>query len=209
MEPGLQIDIQIYGLKEALKELNKAAPVMRRQITKDAKKAFSPLIKEAGSALPSGPPLRGMNAKWRQGAFGPRAGRQGRQLLPTNWAKIATGTVKIDTRNARRRNRMSGAEYESLSVFALAWTDRMAQILEFTGTGKKPYKGRYLAQSDNFVEQIAKKAGVAPGKAKYVWHYVDGHQSFQDNLEKEMEKVIADAVEIINRELGKNIQKGI
>lgn len=205
MADGLAINVEIYGIKEALKELNKVAPTMRRQITKDAKREFKGVLDQLSDKLPNTPPLSGMNAKWRQGAYGPRAGRQGRQLLPTTWAKVAKGTVKIDTRGARRRNRMTGAEYESLSVFAFAWNDPIASVLEFTGTGKKPYKGRSLAQSDNFVKQISQKASAPAGKAKFVWHAVDNNPSIQRNIEESMERVLDDAIKIINAELGKNL----
>lgn len=207
MADGLEINVEIYGIKQALKELNKVAPVMRRQITKDAKREFKGPLDQLSDKLPSGPPLRGMNAKWRQGAFGPRAGRQGRQLLPTEWSKVPKGAVKIDTRGARRRNRMTGAEYESLSVFSFVWGNPIANVLEFAGTGKKPYKGRSLGQSDNFIKQLAAKTGVPVKKAKFVWHGVDSDSSIRREIEQSMERVLDDAVKIINAELGKNIQR--
>lgn len=207
MEQTLELNVQIYGIKEALKELNKVAPTMRRQITKDAKREFSDVLSSLSKELPASPPLRGMNAKWRQGAFGPRAGRTGRQLLPADWGKVQKGNIKIDTRGARRRNRMTGAEYESLSVFSLVWGSPIANVMEFAGTGKKPYKGRNLAQSDNFIEQLSRKVGVPNDRSKFIWRAADEDASIQRGLESSMTAVLNNAIEVVNRELGKNIGK--
>ena len=205
MADGLAINVEIYGIKEALRELNKVAPTMRRQITKDAKRVFNPSLKQLSSALPSTPYLSGdrkspgMEAKWRRGGPG------GRQILPTEWAKVPKGTIKIDTRRARSRNRMSGAQYESAGAFAFIWSNPIANVLEFTGTGKKPYKGRFPAQSENFVKQITKKSGAPIGSAKFVWHKYDTDPTLQRQLEQQTSEVLDDAIKIINAELGKNL----
>jgi hypothetical protein len=79
--------------------------------------------------------------------------------------------------------------------------------MEFAGTGKKPYKGRNLAQSDNFIDQLSRKVGVANDRSKFIWRAADDDASIQRGLESSMTAVVNNAIEIINRELGKNIGK--
>lgn len=81
--------IQIYGVKSALKELNKIDPKLRREYTKRYKKIVEPVINDAKNAFPSEAPLSGMVYPYR--SLGPWMGNL-----------VARGVVaKIDTRKAR------------------------------------------------------------------------------------------------------------
>ena len=44
--------IEVYGVKDALKELNKIDPTLRKQITKDAKDVAKPVVTDAQSKYP-------------------------------------------------------------------------------------------------------------------------------------------------------------
>jgi hypothetical protein len=70
--------LDIYGVKQALKELNDIDPTYRRQITKDVKKAGEPVLTAARSFIPTAPPLTGM----RRGSL--IKGRDG-----TKWSNTA------------------------------------------------------------------------------------------------------------------------
>ena len=66
--------IEVQGIKETLKQLNKLAPDLRREITKDYKRITKPMVSAAREAAPNDPPLSGMLRKWRRG--GPWYGAQ-------------------------------------------------------------------------------------------------------------------------------------
>ena len=70
--------LDIYGVKQALKELNEIDPTYRRQITRDVKKAGEPVLTAARSFIPTAPPLTGM----RRGSL--IKGRDG-----TKWSNTA------------------------------------------------------------------------------------------------------------------------
>ena len=56
--------IEVVGLKEALKTLNKIDKSLRREITKDYKKIVQPVIDDANALVPTGVPLSGMARNW-------------------------------------------------------------------------------------------------------------------------------------------------
>ena len=57
--------IEVVGLKDALKELNTLDKKLRRQVTRDFKDIMKPVLAEASSRLPDGPPLSGMARSWK------------------------------------------------------------------------------------------------------------------------------------------------
>ncbi len=66
-------DLEVVGLKEALKTLNKLNPTVRRTITKDFKKITQPVVTEAQSKIPQ-MPLSGFKYNWTT--------KSGAKLLP-------------------------------------------------------------------------------------------------------------------------------
>ena len=55
-----QATIKVYGVKAALKELNKINPSLRRQFTKRYKDIVKPVLQQAKLDFPKSPPLTGM-----------------------------------------------------------------------------------------------------------------------------------------------------
>ena len=54
-------EVKVFGIKEALKEINEIDRTLRRQITKDIQaRAGSVLVNAARSLIPTAPPLSGM-----------------------------------------------------------------------------------------------------------------------------------------------------
>lgn len=80
--------IQIYGVKEALKELKSIDPELRKDINREAKSLAEPVTKSAKQSYPT-KYLSGMQRKWVS---------RGRQLFPYDQNKARKGVVlKIDT----------------------------------------------------------------------------------------------------------------
>jgi len=87
-----QATIKVYGVKAALKELNKINPRLRRQYTKRYKDIVKPVLKQAKAAFPKSPPLSGM-------------ARPHTRLGGWDGGLVAKGVVaKIDTRKGRSDN---------------------------------------------------------------------------------------------------------
>lgn len=64
MAEGIETRIEVYGLKEALKELNKIDKSLRREITKDYKRITAGLVSDIESAIPLNYPLSGWQRRW-------------------------------------------------------------------------------------------------------------------------------------------------
>lgn len=81
--------IQVYGVKAALKELQKTNPTLRRQFLKKYKDIVKPVIDQAKGSFPSMAPLSGM-------------ARPFKKLGGWDGGRVAKGVVaKIDTRKGR------------------------------------------------------------------------------------------------------------
>ncbi len=62
---GVSVKVDVVGLKDALKTLNKLDKSLRREITKDYKKIVQPVIDDANKLVPTGAPLSGMTRNWQ------------------------------------------------------------------------------------------------------------------------------------------------
>jgi hypothetical protein len=81
--------IQVYGVKAALKELQKTDPALRRAFLKKYKDIVKPVIDQAKASFPQSAPLSGMIRPYKK-------------LGGWNGGMVAKGVVaKIDTRKGR------------------------------------------------------------------------------------------------------------
>jgi hypothetical protein len=89
--------VQVYGVKSALKELNKINPKLRREYTKRYKDIVKPVVQAAKIAFPKSAPLSHM-------------ARPHARLGGWDGGLVAKGVVaKIDTRKARPGTETVGA----------------------------------------------------------------------------------------------------
>ena len=61
------MSIEVRGLKEALRDLQKLEPELRKEINKEIRSAVKPLVDNINDRIPGGPPLSGMNHNGRTG----------------------------------------------------------------------------------------------------------------------------------------------
>jgi hypothetical protein len=122
--------VQVYGVKEDLKRLNKLAPDLRRAITRDAKRIVQPVVQTASSAYPERY-LSGMTRNWVQGS---------NKKFPYNRQKAVRGiSVKVDTRKS------------SLSTISIIQKDPAATIIDMAGKrGGKTQSGRNMISALTF-----------------------------------------------------------
>lgn len=122
--------VEIYGVKEAIKELKTIDPVFRKQLNKDAKQVASPVVDNAKSRYPANY-LSGMKYQWAQ---------RGTVKFPYDLNKAQKGVgVKVDT----------GKKNEGTIV--IMQKDPAAAIIDMTG--KRGGQGR---RGENFVNQMSR-----------------------------------------------------
>jgi hypothetical protein len=115
--------IEVVGLKDALKTLNKVDKSLRRKITTDYKQIVAGVISDANRLVPTQAPLSGMSRNWST--------RSGFQLLP--WIpgykqKIA---AKINTRNIKE----FGGNKTNVGTFVIQWKGATGTMFDTSMAG--------------------------------------------------------------------------
>jgi len=183
--------VQVFGIKEDLKTLNKLAPDLRRQITKDYRALMQPTLADARNNLPSGigsSVMRGFGRKWRH-------------IFP--WDKAVANrsiTVKIDTRRARQRNMDKGAQYETLSAFLVQQKNPAGIVFDIAGRGGKSSstqkrKGQTYDWNNTLIENMEKSFGKA-SRSMYpaVEANADNIEAAIKNITQEVERQLTVAL---------------
>ena len=158
-----QIGVEFYGLKEALRELQKTDPDLRRTITKRMKaateEALLPAIKDA---IPSTAPLEGMGHYKRTGWK--RANQQSQVVF------------KVDTRKARRRNLQQGAQWETIGTVKVITKGAALAMADMAGKGPNRTRNSNPQMArPNFADALSSKLGRGP--SRFIWfageRYID------------------------------------
>ena len=131
-------DVQLVGLKEAIRSLNKIEPGLRKEFTKDAGRIAEPAIRAVqqgytGMRQSEGAPLSGMNNNWTQDA---------KKIFPFSMPKALRGVkLKVD------------ASLRATSLIYITQTDRAAAIFESAGRTNQNLLGDSLGS-------------IAPGRTR-------------------------------------------
>ena len=131
--------MEVYGIKEALRELNQIDKVARRDVTKRYKTIVDPAVRDAQQKVPT-MPLSGFARNWRT--------KSGFRMLP--WQDDeATKRIKagIDTRRPRRQT--IGAT--NLTVFYVRWQGAINTVFDLA---RKGWLGRNLTQEEGQPSRI-------------------------------------------------------
>lgn len=122
----VDLEVGVVGLKDALKTLNKTAPALRREITKDYKKIVQPLIDSAQRAIPTIGPVSGMDRSGWKYASGyevlPPSGWNGTKAVKSLQAKISTRRVKEFRGNL-----------ENVGTFRMVWKGFANTVFDMAG----------------------------------------------------------------------------
>jgi len=187
--------IQIIGIKEDLKRLNKLAPDLRRDITKSYRAFMAPVIADAKSNLPAGigqTQMRGFGRKWKL-------------ILP--WDKAVGNratrgiTVKIDTRKARKKNLDKGIQYETVGAFVIQQKSPAGIVFDIAGRGGNPSptqtrNGNTYAWNNTLIENLAKTFPKNPSRTMYpaVEKNSDNIESAIKNITEQVERQLSVAL---------------
>lgn len=126
--------VKVEGVKEAIKELGRISPELRKQFNRDAKGIMAPVVQDAKARYPQ-LPLSGMARAWTDAS--------GRKILPWDIAKVRRGVrLKIDT---SRKNR---------NVIYLQQSDRAGAAFESAGRVSQDAFARALGPLRNFDTRV-------------------------------------------------------
>lgn len=118
-------DIQMTGLKEALRSLNKVEPGLRKKFVADANIIAAPAIREVQAGYAK-IPLSGMARQWTQ---------DGRKLFPYSVSKAINGVkVKVD------------ASREATALIFITQMNQAAAIFETAGRRNQNSLGDSLGE---------------------------------------------------------------
>ena len=134
---GVSAKIEVVGLKDALKTLNKIDKSLRREITKDYKRIVKPVIDDANALVPNGVPLSGMARNWKT--------RSGFQMLPWIPGMKQKIGAKINTRAVK--------EYQgnttNVGTFSIQWKGATGTMFDMSMAGSlgRALTARYGSRS--------------------------------------------------------------
>lgn len=195
---AVETRVEIYGIKNALKELNKIAPSLRRQITKDYKEIVAGVIKDAQSMIPTIGPMTGMEKGWTT--------QSGYEMLPdAGWNGIKASklmTAKISTRRVKEFR----GNLENVGTFRLVWSGLANTVFDIAGR-----KSTGTIKQYSRVGKHGKKVGTVGGPqmiAVLNSRYGRGSRTMWPSFEKNREQVIVEMeklVEQVMAEVGRQI----
>jgi methionine synthase II (cobalamin-independent) len=119
---GVTANIEIAGIKDALKTLNKIDKSLRREITKDYKGIVQNVIDDAYQAIPLKEPLSGMARVWA-----PKPGTY--QIFP--WSNNNNIKAMINTKRVKEY----AGQNVNLATFVVKWLNPDAGIFDFLDSG--------------------------------------------------------------------------
>ena len=119
---GIEARIEVFGLGQALKDLNKIDKVLRRDITKDYKRVTAGLVSDIQSAIPLNYPLSGWARQWNlRGQY---------EVFP--WPTNHSVKAYINTKAPKE---VFGGKV-NLSTFAVKWIGAAASFFDFSESNR-------------------------------------------------------------------------
>lgn len=127
--------VTVYGMKEALKELNNVDKSLKRQITQDFNKLTDPLRTYIEGQIPYDPPLSGMGRQWIT--------KSGFKMFP--WDGHISATMVKAKINGKRPRTYKG-NTTNLNVFYVVWRGMANTVFDMAGRRRKNNLGDSLEQ---------------------------------------------------------------
>ena len=177
------VGIEYDGLKQALREIQKVDPALRRQITKDIKGAMTPLLSAIKDSIPSSPPLTGQAHNGR-----------------TAWKNESKNvTIKVDTRKARSRNLAQGAQFESVGTVKITAKGAALSMADMAGRGPNQTRNRNPNRArPGFAAYLT--ASLGRGPSRFVWARSD---DYLDEITRNVDKIVIEVMDKTNKSLVK------
>jgi len=185
------MSIEVQGLKENLRLLQRVNPTLSKEIRKDFRALAKPAVDEIEKAKPKKPDLpRGFQHAGRTGANAVKRVR-----------------INFNTRRARNRNITQGAKYETLGTIRIQTADAATAIADMAGkvgnvqqSGRsRPYSGRPTGHALNGQGgYMIRKLNQYGRASRFMW---PGAERGLNEQEREFIKLAKRVEDEINREL--------
>ena len=182
MAVDLTASMEIKGLKESLKIINKVDKKLRLEIGRDIKRIGEKTVVAAiNELIPPGAPMSGMEHRKRTGWYN---------------SKNKGVKVKTNTRGARKRNIAKGAQYETIAVITVGTTGAALAMMDMAG--KRSSAGEGPRARPNFVPLLNERLGRGP--SRFMW--AGGEKAIPD-FQRELKPTIDRVIYRANQELMK------
>ena len=182
MAVDLTASMEIEGLKESLKIINKVDKKLRLEIGRDIKRIGEKTVVAAiNEMLPPGAPMSGMENAKRTGFYN---------------SKNKGIKVKTNTRGARKRNISQGAKYETIAVITVGTTGAALAMMDMAG--RRSSAGEGPRARPNFVPLLNERLGRGP--SRFMW--AGGEKAIPD-FQRELGPTIDRVIYRSNQELMK------
>jgi len=180
MAVDLTASMEVKGLKESLKIINKVDKKLRLEIGRDIKRIGEKTVVAAiNELIPPGAPMSGMEHRKRTGWNSP---------------KNKGVKVKTNTRAARKRNIAKGAQYETIGVITVGTTGGALALMDMAG--KRSSAGEGPRARPNFVPLLTERLGRSP--SRFMW--AGGEKAIPD-FQRELGPTIDRVIYRANQEL--------
>jgi len=185
MAVDLTASMEVKGLKESLKIINKVDKKLRLEIGRDIKRIGKKTVVAAiMDILPPGAPMSGMENASRTGFYN---------------AKNKGIKVKTNTRAARKRNIAKGAQYETIGVITVGTTGGALAMMDMAGKGpNRTRNSNPKLARPNFVQVLNERLGGGP--SRFMWR--GGEKAIPD-FQRELGPTIDRVIYRSNQELMK------
>ena len=182
MAVDISASMEIEGLKESLKIVNKVDKSLRLEVGRDIKRIGEKTVVAAiNELIPPGAPMSGMEHRKRTGWYN---------------SKNKGVKVKTNTRGARKRNIAKGAQYETIAVITVGTTGAALAMMDMAG--KRSSAGEGPRARPNFVPLLNERLGRGP--SRFMW--AGGEKAIPD-FQRELKPSIDRVIYRANQELMK------
>ena len=185
MAVDLTASMEIRGLKESLKIINKVDKKLRLEIGRDIKRIGEQTVVAAiNQLIPPGAPMSGMEHRKR-----------------TGWLNSKNKGIKVktNTRGARKRNITKGAQYETLAVITVQTTGAALAMMDMAGKGPNRTRNSNPNRArPNFVPLLNERLGAQP--SRFMW---PGGQKAIPDFQRQLKPTIDRVIYRSNQELMK------
>lgn len=197
---AVDMTVGVVGLKESLKELNKIAPTLRRQITKDYIQIMQPVVNTVQKIIPTIPPVSGMSKGWKT--------KSGAEILPASgWNGNKAQKLLKPKINTRKVKEFQGQK-ENVGTFGLVLKGNVNTIFDMAGRKSRGNTdvfsrigshGRRVGTVGGPL-LIATLQGRYGGASRAVWA---GYERSKNELDREMEQLVQRVMQLVNTDLSK------
>ena len=171
------MSIEVRGLKEALRDLQKLEPELRKEINKDIRNTVKPLVTNINNRIPGAPPLSGMAHNGR-----------------TGWARKKPVAIKIDARAPR--NRPNRPFQSIVSVVRVGTKDAPTAIVDMAGkAGGGSSRRAPQYRRPNFARALSSRLGQP---SRFMWRDIENDLQL---VQRELEPIVDRVERALDRDL--------